>query len=405
MTPRLRWFILAVAVAGLGVAGASTWVHYRLLTDPTYISPCDVGAAFNCTQVYLSRYGSVAGVPVAVTGLAWFGLVALIAAFARADARPSVAAAYLTTLGTVGLAVSLYLAYVSWFVLETGCLLCMATYACVLAILVGASRASAVPIASLSGRLGADVSGLRARPAAAGAAILLAGTVAVLVATFPREGAMAAAAETTAGDATPAAATGTVSRDHPFAAWWFQHPRVDLGITAEGAQVIVVKFNDFACGACAQAHYLYDPVLDRFEKSHPGAVRLVVKDWPWDTSCNFNAGSTIPGHEGACAAAAAARMAEDRGQYDEMASWLYQNHAGTVQEVRAAAAKLLGVTDFDREYALKLPEIRRDIADGGALGVGSTPTYFINGVRLMQMLQPAQFEMAIRLELESQASN
>jgi protein-disulfide isomerase len=126
----------------------------------------------------------------------------------------------------------------------------------------------------------------------------------------------------------------------------------------------------------------------------------VVKDWPWDVSCNFNAGSTIPGHEAACAAAGAARMAADRGKYDEMAQWLYQNRGRSVQEVRAAAAKLLSVTDFEREFALKLPAIRRDIADGGALGVRSTPTYFINGVRINELLQPAQFERAIGLELQ-----
>jgi protein-disulfide isomerase len=93
-------------------------------------------------------------------------------------------------------------------------------------------------------------------------------------------------------------------------------------------------------------------------------------------------------------------MAEERGKYTEMAAWLYQNQAGTPQEVRAAAARILGVTDFEREYALKLPAIRADIADGGALGVRSTPTYFINGVRLNELLDPAQFEMAVRLELE-----
>jgi uncharacterized membrane protein/protein-disulfide isomerase len=402
MTPRLRWVILAIALVGLCVAGASTWVHYRLLTDPTYISPCDVGASFNCTEVYLSPYGAIRGVPTAVAGLIWFGLVALVAGFARADGRPSAAAAYLTVLGTIGMAVSLYLAYVSWFVLGSGCLLCMATYGCVVAILVAASRANAVPLGSLPGRLGSDVGTVFSRPAPAAASLAFAAVLLALVILFPREevfgGAQTADAATTT--AAPASATSPVSRNEPFAQWWFQQPRTDLGIPTDGARVVVVKFNDFACGACGRAHYLYDPILDRFEQSHPGAVKSVVKDWPWDTSCNFNAGSTIPGHEGACAAAAAARMAADRGKYDEMAGWLYQNEAGSPQEVRAAAQKILGVTDFDREYALKLPAIRGDIADGGALGIRSTPTYFINGVRLREMLQPAQFEMAIRLELE-----
>ena len=58
--------ILVFALIGLGFATASTWVHYKVLTDPTYASPCDINAAFNCTQVYLSRFGSVGGVPVAL---------------------------------------------------------------------------------------------------------------------------------------------------------------------------------------------------------------------------------------------------------------------------------------------------------------------------------------------------
>ena len=61
MTPRTRWSILAFALVGLAFASASAWVHYRLLTDPTYVSPCDINAPFNCSQVYLSRFGSVRG--------------------------------------------------------------------------------------------------------------------------------------------------------------------------------------------------------------------------------------------------------------------------------------------------------------------------------------------------------
>ena len=120
----------------------------------------------------------------------------------------------------------------------------------------------------------------------------------------------------------------------------------------------------------------------KFAASHPGAVKYVVKDWPWDTTCNFNAGRTIPGHEAACDAAAAARMARDRGKYDEMADLAVREPGCAARRrPRRGGHGLLGVTDFDREYALKLPGIRSDIADGGALGIGSTPTYFVNGVQ------------------------
>lgn len=182
---------------------------------------------------------------------------------------------------------------------------------------------------------------------------------------------------------------------------WLLQPRVDLGIPANGAKVIIVKFNDFMCPSCRQAETFYKPILEKFAASNPGAVKYVVKDWPWNASCNFNARSTISGHEAACNAAAAARMARDRGKYDEMVDWLYANQGTTAAAVRSAAERILGVKDFDAEYARKLPDIRRDVADGGVLGINSTPTFFINGVRLPEGTIPAAyFELAISLELK-----
>ena len=61
---------------------------------------------------------------------------------------------------------------------------------------------------------------------------------------------------------------------------------------------------------------------------------------------------------------------------------------------------MLGVTDFDREYAAKLSAIRADVADGGVLNIDGTPTYFINGVRLPGGMRPEYFEMAIEIEIK-----
>jgi vitamin-K-epoxide reductase (warfarin-sensitive) len=403
MSSRTRWLILAFALTGFGLATASAWVHYRLLTDPAYISPCDVNASFNCSQVYLSRYGSVGGVPVAIAGLVWFGLAALLAAFARPDEKKSVAAGYLFALSLIGLGVAIYLAYASFFVLQTGCLLCIGTYVCVLAIFVLSSFTSGESVTALPARLFSDLGALVSRPGTLATAVLFLAGAASVVAFFPREGGEAPQAAAAAAQAQPASAAAGNTQE-AFADAWAKQPRIDLGIPADGAKVIIVKFNDFECGGCAQAEMFYKPVLQKFAASHPGAVKYVVKDWPWDTKCNFNAGRTIPGHEAACDAAAAARMARDRGKYDEMAAWLYANQGARPDAVRAAAARIAGVTDFDREYALKLPGIRSDIADGGVLGIGSTPTYFVNGVRLNNTLPTHLLELAINLELQKAGS-
>ena len=153
------------------------------------------------------------------------------------------------------------------------------------------------------------------------------------------------------------------------------------------------------CPTCGRTYDWYKPVLTKLEQSNPGAVKVVLKDWPWNAKCNFNIPTEM--HPGACEAAAAARMARDRGKYDEMETWLYGNTTASAQGVIDAAKRILGVTDFAKEYAAKLPDIRRDAADGGALKIDGTPTLFINGVRVGgRVLMPAQlFELAITLEL------
>jgi uncharacterized membrane protein/thiol-disulfide isomerase/thioredoxin len=390
-------WILVLALAGVGFAGASSWVHYRILTDPTYVSPCDINASFNCSQAYLSSYGSVAGVPVALGGLAWFVLVALIAAFARpSGAGRSVATAYVFALSTVALAAVLYLAYASFAVLGTGCLLCMGTYAAVIGIFVVSGAASSVGVGQLPARLSSDVQGVFNSPATFLVAILYLVGTASTVALFPREGDEVQAAEQVQAPPQDAA--------EAFAAAWAQQPREDLGVPADGAKVVIVKFLDWQCPSCKAAYFAYKPVLDQFAETHPGAVKVVVKDYPLSSRCNF--GMTTELHQAACEESVLVRLAREVDREQEAVDWLFSqpNQQGvTVAQVRDAAESLLGVTDFDAAYARLIPDIQRDVADGQALRVNSTPTYFINGVRAQTesgWLPPAYFELAITLELE-----
>lgn len=400
MTSQARAWILGLALLGLGLASASSWVHYKLLTDASYTSPCDLNATFSCSTVYMSRFGAVAGVPVALGGVVWFGLVALIAGFAKPGKDgASAAGGYIFGLATVGLAVILYLGYASFFILKTGCVLCMGTYVAVIGIFLIAGASGSVSMARLPLQLFADLRAVVARPATMLAAVLFLAGTASLVAFFPKEGSVPKAPPAAQAQA------GTVPGDvkASFEAAWNALPKVDLGIAPAGAKVVVVKFNDYECGACRIAHEWYKPVLEKFEKASPGSVKFVVKDWPWDTSCNFNAGRTIPGHEASCFASAAARMAQDRGKFPQMEAWLFANQGTTQQSVREAARTILGVTDFDREYAQKVADIRRDVADGGALKVGSTPTFYINGILIPNQqgsLPPEYFELAIQIEMK-----
>src|SRR5258705_31115 len=95
MTRLSRTLLMACAALGLGAASTSSYVHYRLLTDASYSSFCDISATVNCTQAYLSQYGSFWGIPVALflTLLFLFGAGSAIAYF-PSETPPQVATTF-----------------------------------------------------------------------------------------------------------------------------------------------------------------------------------------------------------------------------------------------------------------------------------------------------------------------
>ena len=129
-------FALGCALVGLAASSAAAYVHYHLLFDPQYASFCDVSGTVNCSQAYLSRFGTVLGVPVALFGGIWFAIATALAVAALvgpAPVRESVPG-YLFILSTLALAVVLYLGYASIAILKTYCPLCLITYAAVIGL-------------------------------------------------------------------------------------------------------------------------------------------------------------------------------------------------------------------------------------------------------------------------------
>ena len=197
--------------------------------------------------------------------------------------------------------------------------------------------------------------------------------------------------------------------DLRFVDFWKQQPKVTLPVPGPAAKVVIVKFNDWMCPGCKVWYEQLKPVLAKYQASHPGAIKYVEKDWPWNSECN-PAAQTIHGHEASCAAAAAVRLAADRGKRDAMIDWLYGNQPETepdrqtmLARVKAKTTEMLGIKDVTAADATKLPDIRKDIDAGVAAQVRSTPTYFINGIRAAdpegRTFALHYFEVALQYEL------
>ena len=384
---------MVCALVGLGASAAATYVHYHLLVDPTYVSFCDVNATVSCAQVYMSRFSTVRGVPVAIFGGIWFAVAALLAAsglLARATVRESVPG-YLFVLSTMALAVVLYLGYASFVVLKSVCVVCLVTYAAVIGLFLVSGGATSFPMTTLPRRAARDVRVLLSSPFAIVVTVLILVGAASTLAFFPREGSPPPVA-------TPPPAPSQAQQSE-FERFMATSPRVPLVAPAEGAKVVIVKFNDFQCPPCRQSHMLYKPILAKFEAEQPGAVRYVLKDYPLDSTCNVNVAGGGP-HPSACDAAVAVRLARARNREAAMIEWIFANQPSLTHDLVRQAARDVGqVTDYDAKYASTIELVKTDIAQGKQLGVNSTPTFFINGIKIDGALPAQYFEQAIQYEL------
>jgi protein-disulfide isomerase len=239
-----------------------------------------------------------------------------------------------------------------------------------------------------------DLRALVASPLAMALALLFVAGAGGTLAFFPREVVSAAGVPE---PVTQAVATQTQRSE--FDRWFAAQPRVPLVIPTEGAKVLIVKFNDFQCPACAQSFLQYKPILARCEAEHPGAVKLVLKDYPLNRDCNDNIPQTM--HASACDAAVAVRLARLHDRGDAMEDWFFTHQPEmTPSSVRQAARDIGQVTDFDAQYNTTLSLVKGDVALGRTLALRATPTFFINGVRIDSVLAPQYFDEAVNYELE-----
>ncbi len=397
MSSRIRKLLLVFALVGLGASSWSSYVHYNLLTIPSYSSFCDVSATVSCAEAYTSRYGSFLGVPVAILGVVFFVVIAVLAGVAGrpSSAARETAAAYIFVLSTIGLAFALYLAWASYVVLKVFCILCAVTYASVIAIFMVSGGVPTFPMTKLPTRALRDLRTLLTSPKALLLAVIVAGGSALAVLYFPRE---SVATRTAAQASIPPIAAEDRAR---LEAWWNVQPKVELPVPmSAGARVQILKFSDYQCPGCRAAHDVLKLVLAKYDR---GTVEFVLKHYPLEGECNPN----VPNgnHFAACEAAAAYVMARGTGFQQKLDDWLFEHQRDLTRDVvRQAATEQAGIKDFDARYPRALQEVRTDASLGGLMKVRFTPTIYLNGRMIAGNgtgLPPAQYvDALIDIELK-----
>ena len=144
-------------------------------------------------------------------------------------------------------------------------------------------------------------------------------------------------------------------------------------VASKGGVVTIDEYGDYQCPPCGALH----PILKTLKSEYGGRIQL-----------NFHHFPLTQIHNHALEASYAAAAASLQGKFWEMHNMLYENQAvwSQVGDFRPI------LINFARHIGLDVPRFTRDM-DGlqvvtivsedaqraNALGVGSTPTVFING--------------------------
>lgn len=154
-------------------------------------------------------------------------------------------------------------------------------------------------------------------------------------------------------------------------------PRVDIDVSGAafrgdtGAPVTIVVFSDFECPFCKRGAARVEDLTKKYGRN----VRVAFKHYP------------LPFHPKAPRAAAAAVAAQNQGRFWELHDRLFAQGAALDDDALIAHARAIGL-DIERfkrdlEDPATQARVEADIAEAKKAGVQGTPTFFVNGERLV----------------------
>ena len=160
----------------------------------------------------------------------------------------------------------------------------------------------------------------------------------------------------------------------------------------DDAPITIVEFSDFACPHCRTWH---NEVFSELMATFPDQIQFVYRDFP-----------IVGGGTTGFFSAMAANCAGEQGAYWEYHNALFSGDFPLDPSGFEAAAGSLGLDVEQLNECLvsgrHSSEIEADFQAGVALGINSTPTFFVNGLRVIGAQPLANFVNLINLELDSQ---
>jgi protein-disulfide isomerase len=141
---------------------------------------------------------------------------------------------------------------------------------------------------------------------------------------------------------------------------------------SQSAKITIVEFADFTCPFSKQEFLVVRELLAKY----PDRINFVFRNFPLGDA----------NHAGGKEAAMAAVCADSQGKFWPFHDKIFQNQKNfTVADLLSLASQSgLNVESFASclESAAVKSKVEKDWADGAALGVTGTPSFFINGEKV-----------------------
>ena len=160
------------------------------------------------------------------------------------------------------------------------------------------------------------------------------------------------------------------------------------------APVTIVEFADYQCPACGTFSTQVESLF-RTQFVETGKVRYAYRDFP------------LPNHANAMPTARAAACANEQGKFQAMHLMLYRAQSQWSESSLEVAQNQF--KDYAGQLGLDVPQfdacqrsnrfdadIQRDLEAGRQAGLEGTPTFIINGYRVMGALPIEAFDAIIR---------
>lgn len=341
----LNWVAIALALAGMAVAGFLTYAHFSGSEVP-----CVSGSA-GCKAVQDHPSSQWFGIPVALYGvLAFAALTGLgIARVFGLWLKPAAASVYAFWISTIGALVSIGLQIYSITEIKAQCDWCIASAACMCLLFI-------VNAVLFQGR--SDLpEPVRSKPDLGLLAVLGLGTIAGF--TFALM------------SASPGGSTVLDKDRFPT------EPRVYLtegahALGPDDAPVTIVEFADLYCPACRSSYNRMKELV----AEHPGKIRWVFRHWPI-----FD----LQGHEFSLPAAVLSEVAAAKGKFwnfldaindaDPESTHSMNALYNLLEQVGASSEEARRVLAADESK--ELLKVHKDMEIGGRIGVYKTPTFVI----------------------------